>query len=423
MRFSDVIKTAFYNLWRKKFRTFLTVLAIVIGAVLIALMTSIGTGLQRFIVDQFGLMVPQDALTVYATERSFTYVETPYEIVDSSDVVIRSFTADDIDKLLSIEGVERVDYNVGVSALYVKAAGSDKKYSVSINSGPDYQIKMMTLVEGNFFEENARGECLISYDYLAAFGWETAENAIGKEVTITVGKANAYNTENKNYSFVVSGVILKTMNATQIVIPMDDTIDMARYYRDNPNQYSLEQPGTSLLVKVSDVNDIDMVADSIREEGFSTITPAEILKEINSIFSIIQIGLSAFGVIALIVASIGIINTLMMSIYERTREIGVMKAVGATTGTIRLLFTMEGVALGFIGGVAGVAIGYLAGKALNIIGSYTFLSDYPTFEMSVFSIDMVLLVIAVTTFISLIAAIYPANRAAKLEAVDALRYE
>ena len=112
-----------------------------------------------------------------------------------------------------------------------------------------------------------------------------------------------------------------------------------------------------------------------------------------------------------------------MSIYERTREIGVMKAVGATKGTIRLLFTMEGVALGFIGGVAGVAIGYLAGKALNIIGSYTFLSDYPTFEMSVFSIDMVLLVIAVTTFISLIAAIYPANRAAKLEAVDALRYE
>ena len=81
MRFSDVIKTAFYNLWRKKFRTFLTVLAIIIGAVLIALMTSIGTGLQRFIVDQFGLMVTQDALTVYATERSFTYVETPMKLL------------------------------------------------------------------------------------------------------------------------------------------------------------------------------------------------------------------------------------------------------------------------------------------------------------------------------------------------------
>jgi putative ABC transport system permease protein len=147
------------------------------------------------------------------------------------------------------------------------------------------------------------------------------------------------------------------------------------------------------------------------------------LAEINSIFSVIQIGLSTFGIIALIVASIGIINTLMMSIYERTREIGVMKAVGATRGTIRLLFTMEGAALGFIGGVVGVALGYVAGQLLNIIGSYTFLSDYPAFEMSVFSIDMVLMVIAITTVISLLAGLYPANRAAKLDAVEALRYE
>jgi putative ABC transport system permease protein len=423
MRFTDVIKTAFYNLWRKKFRTFLTILAIVIGAVLIALMTSIGTGLQRFIVDQFGLMVPQDALTVYATNRSFAYVETPYEIVDSADVVVRSFTAEDVDKLLSIEGVERVDYNVGVSALYVKAEGGDKKYSISINSGPDYQIKMMTLVDGDFFEENARGECLISFDYLPAFGWEKAEDAIGKEIVVTVGKANAYNTETKDYSFTISGVILKTMNATQIVIPMNDTIEMARYYRDNPDLYSTQQPGTSLLVKVIDETAIDGVAENVRDEGFSTMTPQEILKEINSIFSIIQIGLSAFGVIALVVASIGIINTLMMSIYERTREIGVMKAVGATRGTIRLLFTMEGAALGLIGGIAGVAIGFGAGKILNIVGSYTFLSDYPTFEMSVFSVQLVLMVVGVTTAISLIAGLYPANRAAKLDAVEALRYE
>jgi putative ABC transport system permease protein len=423
MRFADVIKTAFYNLWRKKFRTFLTILAIVIGAVLIALMTSIGTGLQKFIVDQFGLMVPQDALTVYASNRSFNYVDTPYEIVDTSDVIVRSFTADDIEKLLSIESVERVDYNVGVSALYVRAEGSEKKYSVSINSGPDYQVRMMTLVAGGYFEEDACGECLISFDYLPAFGWEKAEDAIGKEVTVTVGKYNVYNTETANYSFVICGVILKTMNATQIVIPMNDTIEMARYYRDNPEQYSPEQPGTSLLVKVRDVTAIDSVAETIRAEGFSTITPAEILKEINSIFSIIQIGLSAFGVIALVVASIGIINTLMMSIYERTREIGVMKAVGATRGTIRLLFTMEGAALGFIGGVVGVGIGYLCGKILNIVGSYTFLSDYPTFEMSVFSIQLVLMVVAVTTAISLIAGLYPANRAAKLDAVEALRYE
>jgi putative ABC transport system permease protein len=423
MRFGDVITTAFYNLWRKKFRTFLTVLAVVIGAVLIALMTSIGTGLQRFIVDQFGLMVPQDALTVYASNSSFNYNDTPYEITDTTEVVVRAFTAEDMENLLAIDGVERVDYRVGVTALYVSPEGSDKKYSISINSAPGYEIEMMTLVAGDYFDENASGKCLVSYDYLEAFGWQNAEDAIGKEITITVGKSNAYDTETMDYSFTISGVILKTMNSTQIVLPMGDTIEMARYYRSNPELYSPEQPGTTLQVKVTDVESVDRVAQVIRDEGFSTITPAEILTEINSIFSIIQIGLSAFGVIALIVASIGIINTLMMSIYERTREIGVMKAVGATRGTIRLLFTMEGAALGLIGGVTGVGIGYAVGKLLNIIGSHTFLSDYPDFEMSVFSIEMVLLVIGVTTVISLLAGLYPANRAAKLDAVEALRYE
>ena len=423
MRFSDVVKTAFYNLWRKKFRTFLTVLAVVIGAVLIALMTSIGTGLERFIVDQFGLVVPQNALTVHANGQSFIYRDTPYEITDTSEVVVRAFTAEDMEKLLSIEGVERVDYSIGVSALYVSPEGSDKKYYISINSAPDYEIKMLKLVVGDYFDENTSSECIISYDYLEAFGWEKAEDAIGKEITITVGKSNAYNTETRDYGFTITGVIQKTMNATQIVIPMGDAIEMARYYYDNPNLYTSEQPGMILKVKVADIQKIDSVAQAIRDEGYGTITPDEMLAEINSIFSVIQIGLSTFGIIALIVASIGIINTLMMSIYERTREIGVMKAVGATRGTIRLLFTMEGAALGFIGGVVGVALGYVAGQLLNIIGSYTFLSDYPAFEMSVFSIDMVLLVIAITTVISLLASLYPANRAAKLDAVEALRYE
>ncbi|MFA5629497.1 MAG: ABC transporter permease [Dehalococcoidales bacterium] len=423
MRFIDVIQTAFYNLWRKKFRTFLTVLAIVIGAVLIALMTSIGTGLQRFIVDQFGLMVPQNALTVSASSGSPVHTEGPHEIVDLESIVIRSFNAEDIDNLYAIDGVEKVDYNVSVSGLYIKAEDGDKRFSVSINTGPDYKARMLTLVACDFFAEEDSGKCLISYDYLAAFGWDKAEDAIGKEVTITIGKSNAYKIETADYNFIVSGVVQKTINATQVVLPLGDATEMARYYRDNPIQYTLEQPGTTLLVKVSDTADIEKVAEEIRAAGFSTITPDELLKEINNIFSIIQIGLSAFGVIALIVASIGIINTLMMSIYERTREIGVMKAVGATRGVIRLLFTMEGAALGLIGGVVGVAIGFAAGKILNVVGSYTFLSDYPTFEMSVFSVQLVLTVVAITTAISLIAGLYPANRAAKLNAVDALRYE
>ena len=140
-------------------------------------------------------------------------------------------------------------------------------------------------------------------------------------------------------------------------------------------------------------------------------------------FNVVQVGLSAFGIIALVVAAIGIINTLLMAIHERTREIGVMKAVGATRSHIRLLFTTEGAALGFLGGAAGGLLALFLGQAINIIGARTFLSDFPGFQLSSFTWWLIPGVIALTTAISLLAGLYPANRAARLDPVEALRYE
>jgi len=113
----------------------------------------------------------------------------------------------------------------------------------------------------------------------------------------------------------------------------------------------------------------------------------------------------------------------MMAIHERTREIGIMKAIGATKGTIRILFTLEGGFLGLAGGVIGVILSILFGELLNLIGANTFLADFPGFKLSVFSPQLILGVIALTTVISLLAGLYPANRAAGLDPVDSLRYE
>ena len=424
MRLSDLIGMAFSNLWRRKLRTTLTIMAVVIGATLVALMVSLGAGLQGFIVNQFGLMVPQDVVNISTTERFFAAQRgSPSEIVSREVEIPLPFTGEDMARIGAIEGVERIDYGISVSTLYVSPQDSDKKYTVFANTAPEYEAGIRQLVAGVHFAENTSGECLIAYDYLDTFGWSDAGAALGKEITIAVGKLDPFDRETQEFTFTVVGVIQKTMNVTQILIPTGDAKEMARYYQDNAELYTEEQPGFFLQVKVTDVALVEQVAEDIKDLGFNAITSSQMLDEINNVFSIIQIGLSAFGIIALVVAAIGIINTLIMAIYERTREIGVMKAVGATKGTIRLLFTIEGGALGFLGGVIGVTFGYGLGQMLNFVGSRTFLSDFPTFQISVFSPGLIFGIIGLTTAISLLAGLYPANRAARLDPVEALRYE
>jgi putative ABC transport system permease protein len=416
---------ALANLWRRKLRTALTILAVVIGATLVALMVSIGSGLQGFIVNQFGMFVsPVSMLVSPNPELDPLQFQQggPREIHTTEEVITLPFETSDIARIRAVPGVERVDYNINVNPLFIRTTGSDRMYSVEVEVAPEYAAPLRPVVAGSYFSDGATGKILIPFDYVQ-IGWNTPEEALGKEVVIRMRRGNAANVETRDYAFSVAGVIDKATSRSPVLVSITDGADMGRFQRNNTKLYSDEQPGSLLVVKAESAARIDEVARAIKGLGFGTVTSSQILARINSVFNIIQIGLGAFGGIALVVAAIGIINTLMMAIYERTREIGVMKAVGAKRGTIRALFTAEGGALGFIGGIAGVLIAIFLGQTLNFIGARTFLSDYPGFNMSSFSVGLVLGVIVLTTGISLVAGLYPAARAARLDPVEALRYE
>ena len=424
MKINELLGMAFSNLWRRKLRTSLTVLAVVIGATLISLVVSLGSGLQAFVVSQFGLNFPDTAI-IASSGRDLGGFSGggPQEIDISEIVVINPFTAQDKAALAAIPGVERVDYLVNVSARYVSPEDSEKLYTVSVSGVAGYEAAIRPLFAGESFSDSQTGVALIAYNYLESFGWPDDESVIGRQVTVNVGKQNTYTLESKNYTFTIIGVIDKQVSSAEMLIPQADAIEMARYYQDNPGRYSEEQPGFFLQVKARSVDDVPAVAQAINDMGFSATTPDDILEQINSVFNVIQVGLSAFGVIALVVAAIGIINTLLMAIHERTREIGVMKAVGATRGNIRWLFTAEGATLGFLGGAIGGGLALLAGQALNYIGARTFLSDFPGFELTAFPVWLIPGVVVLTTLVSLLAGLYPAGRAARLDPVEALRYE
>ncbi|MGB3129760.1 MAG: FtsX-like permease family protein, partial [Dehalococcoidia bacterium] len=213
------------------------------------------------------------------------------------------------------------------------------------------------------------------------------------------------------------------VNSTEIMISIEDGKEIARFWADSPNMYSDELPPSILQAKVDGSQYAAQVAQEIEDLGLGAMTSDDVLGVIGTIFGIIQAVLSAFGLIALGVASLGVINTLIMAIYERTREIGVMKAVGASKSTIRLLFTVEGASIGFLGGIIGVAVAYALGSAINWVSHITFLKDFETFKISVFPWWLIVGVIALSTIIALLAALYPAHRASNLDPIEALRYE
>jgi putative ABC transport system permease protein len=424
MKLGDLFSMAIFNLWRRKLRTFLTTLAVIIGAALVSIIISLGDGLQTFIERQFGAIFPDNAITAYSGADLFAFQSSvAKEITSEKEALFRAFTAEDYSQIARIPGVERVDFGMNLISTSIRPEGSDKKYTVQAYATTDYEARLRTLMAGSFYDQDAIGVCILSYDYIQAFGWIDAEEAIGRKVVLTIGKRNIYNFVTQEYTLTVIAVSEKSTSMAEVLVPSQEAVIMGRFSYDDAALFSPQKPGYNLQLKIAEDGDIEFIADTIRAMGFQALTASEVLARLNTVFSVVRIALSVFGGIALVVAAIGIINTLMMAIHERTREIGVMKAMGATSGTIRALFTLEGGLLGLAGGVLGTAVAMGLGKALNFIGSKTFLSGFPGFELSVFSPMLILGVIALTTTVSLLAGLYPANRAAALNAVDSLRYE
>jgi putative ABC transport system permease protein len=180
----------------------------------------------------------------------------------------------------------------------------------------------------------------------------------------------------------------------------------------------------ALTVRVKSPKDVARIEDAIKKMGFSTFSLLDAARGLRLVFTVFDLFLGLFGSLALTVASLGIINTLVMAILERRREIGVLKALGATDGDVRSLFFAEAGAMGLFGGVFGVALGWLIGQALTW-GTTIYLrrQDLPGVKISFVPWWLALGAIAFAVVVSLVAGLYPASRAARLNPVEALRYE
>ena len=209
---------------------------------------------------------------------------------------------------------------------------------------------------------------------------------------------------------------LKLAESLHVMQPTD-LREISRAATDQP-VYS------SVSVRVNDPNQVRKVEDTIKKMGFNTFSILDASRSIQQFFKVLYAFLGIFGSLALVVASIGIVNTLVMAILERRREIGIMKAIGASDGDVKRLFFAEAGAMGLLGGVVGVALGWTIGQAINL-GTNVYLKSQSFPPEHFWSVPWWLVAFAIlfSFGVSLVSGLYPAGRAARLDPVQALRYE
>jgi len=216
---------------------------------------------------------------------------------------------------------------------------------------------------------------------------------------------------------------------SQFFVTMDD-LDAWNVWFNNGRRINRNKDGyNNVIVRAESPEVVMDVTQQINDMGFMAYSPQSTVEGINSFFVIMQIVFGGIGAIALLVAAIGIANTMTMAILERTREIGLMKAVGATNRDVLTIFLGEAAGIGFLGGLGGAGLGWIGGYILNVV-SMQFLASqaqeqgYMSTSLSADTpLWLLLFAIIFATLVGFLSGLYPALRAATLEPVTALKYE
>jgi putative ABC transport system permease protein len=266
----------------------------------------------------------------------------------------------------------------------------------------------------------------------------TPSSMPGSALISTTGTDEAWSGDTTAYSVVSQQQALKIVGVTdldpdtmrgtaraRVFLPLklvQQLHVMQSSLRDTPP--SGEPAFSSLSVRVASPNQVPAVEDAIKKMGFNAFSLVDATRSMRQFFAVLDGFLAIFGSLALAVASIGIVNTLVMAILERRREIGIMKAIGASDADVRGLFFAEAGAMGLVGGAVGVTLGWIIGRLINF-GTNIYLKwqNFPPAEIWSVPLWLVLSAVAFSIVVSLVSGLYPAARAARLDPVQALRYE
>lgn len=397
--FKDYINLSIKNIKNRKLRSWLTVIGIVIGVAAIISLITISQGMQNAIEEQFNMLGTN---RLFIAPKGFT----------GPGSASQGLTDDDVRTLESMSEFKYVSPGLYRTA---QVEFHDQVRFITIQSMPARDYEMFNkdigidLVEGRMFRSSDKGSSGAILGYRTAYA-DVFDDFIGVRNNIKIN----------NQNFKVIGILEEIGNAQD-----DNAINIdLDTYREIFNEPDKVDAITATVKQGIDIEEVKKKAEKNLErarndENFQVLTSENILDQINAVLSIIQVVLVGIAAISLLVGSVGIMNSMYTSVLERTKEIGIMKSIGAKNSDILNLFVIESAIIGLIGGVFGVFLGagiaYLTG----------FIAKQAGFALLKIALDYKIVIFGLLFAVGLgmLSGILPARQASKLKPVDALRYE
>ncbi len=397
MRIVDLIQLAFKSFRNRKSRIAFTVASVAIGVGAILFLVSLGFGLQKSLLERI------------TTTDSLLTLD-----IASAQAEVIMITGDTLGDIADLESVEKVSAHAVFSS-QVSRGNITSETNLNLIEPDWFSLSGVSPSIGRAFKEDENQRIVVNSSVAELFGL-TVQDILNENLRFKVFIPNGDDSNMEIFEtsqeFRVIGIIEEQGAPPQVYVKLGALTGLV------VKEYQFAK------VKVKNSAMLEPTRDILISQGFLVSALSDTISQANEIFKIIQIILGIFGVIALIVAAIGLVNTMTITLLQRINEIGIMRAIGASPRDIKRLFLSESIMTGFLGGLSGIVLGIIASQLFNmVINILAEILDGQKINLFHYPIWFMVFILFLSTLVGFLAGFWPARKASKLNPLEALRYK